>query len=431
MSEKKSSILSFSGFRNLWVGQVISQFGDQMYGLVFLWLVLEVTNSPTAVGIVGAFSAAPYVFFSLYAGTLADRIDRRLLLLWSDILSAILIFLFAVILAFDPKPHLWTICAFGFALGSANVIAAPARAAIIPRLVPVDRLQDAMAMNSMSQGAMPLLGSLLSAAILTPLFKLSSLFAYLLTFGINGLTFLISALFMRALPRVVALREDGQKNMWQDTKDGIRYLFSHPILLPSVFVSIGISLCISPFMPAYVVVAQQQYNGSPGLLGLLETGFFAGIVIGSLLAMRFKTKRPGIAFAFWFAICALPIVPMGYIAYLGTSYWVKIGVFWLLNFISGIAMPLGQIPLQTLIQSQTEDAFRGRVNSALGMVIGIVWPLGTALSGYLISILGLPNLFVLMGIGLMFCGLSGLLFSSIRNAVATIEPTPNASIPSE
>lgn len=431
MSEKKPSILSFRGFRNLWVGQVISQFGDQMYGLVFLWLVLEVTKNPTTVGIVGACSASPYIFFSLYAGALADRIDRKLLLLWSDILSAILVFGFAGLIAFDQSPHIWTICAFAFALGTANVVAAPARSAIIPRLVPEDRLQDAMSMNSMSQGAMPLLGSLLTAAILTPLFKLSSLLAYLLTFGINGLTFVISALFMRALPTVIAERDDLAKNAWQDTKEGIRYLFAHPLLLPVAFVTFGIILCIAPFMPAYVVAAQQQYNGSPGLLGFLETGFFAGVVLGSLLAMRFKSKRPGVAFAVWFAICAVPIIPMGYVAYLGTAYWVKIAVFWLLNFACGIAMPLGQIPLQTLLQAQTEDAFRGRVNSAIGMINGIVWPLGTAISGYLISVLGLPNLFALMGVGLLLCALSGLLFPSMRNATLPIEEDLNASISSE
>ncbi|MCH8273699.1 MAG: MFS transporter [Armatimonadetes bacterium] len=407
-SGKRVSVLTFAGFRNLWLGQVISQFGDVLYGLVFLWLVLEVTGDARAVGIVGACQIIPYVLLSWYAGAIADRHDRRLVLIASDVASALLVFGFMGLILVNPEPSLTLICAFAVALGTANVFAAPAKSASVPRLVPPDRLVEANALNSGTQSAMPLAGHTLSAAVLGVVFRLSASFAYAITFAFNGVTFLVSAFFMYRLPKIVPEGKTGKRNALIESFEGLKFVLGRRVLLVTVGLSVAMNFFIAPFMPAYVVVAAQRFHGKPDLLALLETGFFLGMVIGSVIVYRLRVRRPGIAFSVAIFLASLPIIPLGFVH--------SIPLFWTLNLVCGLMIPLGSVPLNTLIQLETPDAFRGRVNAVLGTLAPIVMPAGYVLSGFLIRSVGLEGTFIFIGGGIGLSALFGLLAASFRGS---------------
>lgn len=402
------SVLSIRAFRNLWVGQLISQFGDVLYGLVFVWMVLEATGDPGAVGIVMAFGAAPYVLFSLYAGTLADRLDRRMLLVLSDIASAALVVLFVGVILFDPTPPLWFICWISFLLGTSNVVAAPARSAITPRLVPEERLQEAISLNSMSQSLTPFIGAVLSGMGLATIIKIAQAFTYIFAFAFNALTFIVSAFFMASLPRVVADRSDEPKSPMREAIDGIKFVFTHRALAIAILIAVGMNFFVAPFMPAYVFIAREVFGGTVATLAWLEAGFFSGMVMGSIAAMRVRSSRPGVAFAFWLILAGIVIVPMGWV----TSFWL----FFALNFLCGVFIPLAQVPIGTFIQLSTDDAYRGRVNSAMGMMSALVMPVGLAMSGFLLKAFTVPGLFSFMGGGVAVCAAIGLIAPSLRNA---------------
>jgi DHA3 family macrolide efflux protein-like MFS transporter len=404
----KPFVLRHAGFRNLWIGQIISQFGDVLYALVFLWMVLEVTGDEGAVGIVGAAQALPYVVLSAYAGTVVDRCDRRLLLILSDLVSAALVLGFVGVLLFDPKPSLWVICLVAFLLGSANVFAGPARSAAIPRLVPQTQLVEANALNSTTQNAMPLAGNVVSAVFLHTIFTVSAALAYVITFSFNAVSFLVSAVFMARLPKMVPKRESAPKSALHDAVEGVKFVVHHPVLGPAMLVSLAMNFFVAPFMPAYVVVAQEKFQGTPGLLAMLDTGFFSGMLIGSLLVFRVQIRRVGLAFSLWLSLASLTVMPMGYI---GSPYG-----FWALNFLCGVMIPLASVPLNTLIQLETPDGLRGRVNSALAMVASMVLPVGMALSGLLIKRMGIEGIFLFMGAGLGISPLLALLFPGYRHA---------------
>lgn len=417
---EKISVLRHAGFRNLWIGQIISQFGDVLYALVFLWMVLEVTGDEGAVGIVGAATALPYVVLSAYAGTVVDRCDRRILLIFSDLVSATLVFGFIGVLLLDPKPSLWVICLFSFLLGCANVFAGPARGAAIPRLVPETQLVEANALNSTTQNAMPLAGNAVSAIFLHAIFTFSAALAYILTFAFNAVSFLLSAVFMARLPKMLPLREDTPKSALHDAVEGVKFVLHHPVLGPAMLVSLAMNFFVAPFMPAYVVVAQEKFKGTPGLLAMLETGFFLGMLIGSLLVFRVRIRKVGLAFSLWLSLASLTIIPMGY---LESPY-----PFWALNFLCGIMIPLASVPLNTLIQLETPDGLRGRVNSALAMVASMVLPVGMAMSGLLIKRMGIEGIFIFMGVGLGISPLLALFFPGYRHATL---PAGTAAVPSE
>src|SRR5689334_537218 len=116
-------VLRIAPFRNLWIGQLISQMGDALYALVFLWLVLDKTGNQANVGIAGACMSLPTVLLSLWTGALADRHDRRLIMLAADLLSTALVFGFLAVILLLPKIPLGAICLFAFALSSSAVLA--------------------------------------------------------------------------------------------------------------------------------------------------------------------------------------------------------------------------------------------------------------------------------------------------------------------
>ncbi len=407
--DKKPSLFANEGFRNLWIGQMISQFGDVLHALVFLWMILEVTGDPNKMGIVGAFEALPPIVFAVHAGVWADRHDRKKILVWMDWLSMSLVIGFAFLVYGVKTPSLPVVCAFAFALKSMSAFAMPARSAALPRLVPANQLVQATALNSTLQSVMPLIGNALSALVLQVIFALSKTMTYFVTFLFNGATFFVSALFMLRLPSLIPEREGERKSTWNEMKEGIHFIRDVPFLRVAIALSVSLNFFVAPFMPTCVVVTKQRFNSEPSVLALLEVGFFLGMAVGSMLTMKAKIKRVGIAFSAFLSLASLMMIPMGY-----THSPL---VFGIMNFLCGLCIPPAAIPINTLTQLKTPDALRGRVNSALSMASMMVMPIGMALSGVLLKYLGITGTFWYMVLGLLVPSLLGLLNRDFRMAL--------------
>ena len=411
----KPSVLRHPGYRDLWVGQLISQFGDVLHFLVFLWWAGEV-GGPAGVGIVGSCSVGAYLLLSMYAGTVADRIDRRKILLYSDIVCAAVVGILTVVAFLEPRPPLWVLCVFTILLKSAFVFQRPARSAAVPRLVPEERLLEANSLNTTIQMAMPVAGNALGAVVLGAIFVVSKSLGYVFTFGLNAVTFIGSAFFMAKLPPIEPERDKPPKNAWHEAKEGVKFIWTHPVLRTAALIFFGFELFVSPFMTGYVVAAGStlktgfsflgMHFKGPALISLLETGFFLGFVIGSYLVYRNPVRRVGVTFSIAIFLSALAMVPMGVVT--------SVPLFYLLNTLCGLVMPAGIIPLETFMQAETPDEFRGRVNAAIGTMAGSAAPIGMLGAGFVISGIGLGWTFAIMGLGLGFCSLAGLLSPSFR-----------------
>src|SRR4051812_33398009 len=120
-------ILEIRAFRRLWLGQAISQFGDALYSLLFLFMVDKLTGKAAMVGDVGAIQAAPFLLFGPYAGLVADRLDRRRVMLFADLASAAILALLCVQLLVNPRPPTVIVFAAAFLLSSVNTFFLPAK----------------------------------------------------------------------------------------------------------------------------------------------------------------------------------------------------------------------------------------------------------------------------------------------------------------
>ena len=113
-----SDVLRIRPFRNLWLGQSISQIGDSLYYVAFMFMVKKVTGSSAMVGYTGALELAPYLLIGPYAGVLADRLDRRAIMLASDLLSALVLLGFSSVLIAGIAPPAWSILVLAFMLSA-------------------------------------------------------------------------------------------------------------------------------------------------------------------------------------------------------------------------------------------------------------------------------------------------------------------------
>jgi len=203
MTATYSDALRIRSFKDLWIGQAVSQLGDSFYNIVFLFMVMETTKNVALTGFVAAMEWLPFLLLGPYSGVIADRIDRRRIMLSSDLVSANVLAAFGAIVLITGSAPLWALFVTPLILSAARVFFMPAKSAAIPRLVPADKLQIANALSATTQNMMPLLSLPLSATILAALFKLSPQAFLVSAVSLNMLSFLVSAYFIRRLPEIV------------------------------------------------------------------------------------------------------------------------------------------------------------------------------------------------------------------------------------
>ncbi len=399
--------LRIRAFRDLWLGQAISQLGDSLYYVIFMFMVQKVTDSFAMVGYVGALETAPYLLFSPYAGVLADRFDRRRIMLATDLACGAMLALFAVSVWFDPKPHFALIGGVAFALSSVRVFFWPAKNAAIPCLVPAETLMKANALSAMTQNVMYLAGLGFSASVLAALYALSPGGFFVAAFAINAISFLVSAWFVAKLPPIVPEQEAGDsKNPLADVKEGVAYIGRRHELKVLLGLQMLLTLFISPFFPVYVATNEQWFGGKPGTLLWFEFSFFLGYVVGTTIVGRSNLTRPGQGFIWGLAAVGGCVAAMAY----SPNFWL----FVLWNLVAGVALPFANIPVMTYLQITVPDAYRGRVNSALTMMSVGIQPIGLGLSGQMLQRFGLVTGFLIMGSGMAGAALLGLLDGPFR-----------------
>jgi MFS transporter, DHA3 family, macrolide efflux protein len=407
----RSHLLSIPAFRNLWLGQAISQIGDAFYYVTFMFMVHKLTGSNAMVGYVGAVEVLPYLLFSPYAGVLADRIDRRKIMLWSDLLSGfVLIMLLVVTLGFG-KPPIPVIFVTAFLLSTVRSFFLPTKNATIPAIVPAKHLLAAMSLSMATQNFMQLAGLAVSAGVLAALYQMSPFWFFVCAIGINCLSFFGSAVFIAKLPPVIPEREPGEaeRHPLKDFADGISYISKRPVLVTLMVVSMFFSLMVAPFFVIYVAANEAWFGGKPATLAWLEFAFFLGMIGGSISVAKAKVKKPGISFVLGLATVGVGVASLAY----SRSF---VGFFWW-NIVCGLAVPFADIPVKTYLQLTVPDELRGRVNSSLMMLSTGMMPLGMGLAGTMLEIVGLVNGFLIMGIGMGIVAILGLASKSFRTSI--------------
>ncbi len=408
-------MLRIQHFRHFWYGQTISQLGDSLYFLVFLFMTGQVSNGDSLqVGLVGAAQAIPFLILGPIGGMVADRVDRRKIMMLADVFSTILMGAFTLSLFVNPQPPVWLIGLVGFLLSVANIFILPARSAAIPRLVPADKMMEATGLIMSTMSFVAMIGIALSASVLGALEAMFPDYFLLTACGLNALTFAGAAYFASRLPALVPLREEIEKahtsirsQVWDDIVIGLKAVFANPIMRVALPVSIGVNLFVSGFFPLYIKTNEVWFGDDFWRLAWIEFAFMAPMAIISMFMGRFNIVRPGLAYSWALMVLGGCIFAMAW----GQNYWVYLS--W--NILCGLSLPFAWIPMSTYMQTAFPDELRGRVNSVWSTISQGIQPISLIVVGAMLQVIPLQPFYLVIGFALVACPAMGLFSAGFRN----------------
>ncbi|MGH9668924.1 MAG: MFS transporter, partial [Terriglobales bacterium] len=204
-------------FRYFWAGNLLSNVGTWMQNVAQGWLVLELSNSAFWLGVVGFAASAPMLVFTLLGGVIADRVDRRRLMIRTQV--AMMLFAFALAgLTWAKVINVPEILLLAFATGVAMSLNAPSYQALVPQLVPKEDLNNAIALNSAQFNFSRVVGPTLGGFAMAWLGVAGNFF-------LNGASFLAVIFALRRIHYPPPEPDDGSATMWQKLADGFRYVY--------------------------------------------------------------------------------------------------------------------------------------------------------------------------------------------------------------
>jgi MFS family permease len=389
MDSTNDSLLRNVRFLRLWIGQGASFVGDAVSMVALVVLVVEITGSASAVG--GALVARllPTIASPL-AGVLADRVDRRVVLVASDLARAVLVL--GLVFARD----LATIYVLVFLMGLARAFFNPTVRAAFPSVVGGGNLTRANALISgtfsVSETVGPALGGLLVATV-----GLDAAFI------LDAVTYLISAVLLSLTPLARPQRKDGNAGFGEDLKAGFAYLAGARVPLAIVIGAFLTVLTINITIPAEVFLAKETFEAGNAGYGLLVGLYGGGMILGSALIATFGDRIRLLPFYFFgILISALALVGAG----LSPAFIFALGAL----VVAGAANGIDNVTTDTILQKRVPDAFLGRVFSVrfLGFSAGevLAYPLG----GAIVDASGARFTYLLAGAATAAAGLIVLLF---------------------
>jgi len=285
-------------FRNLWFGQVVSELGDWLNSIAIYALILKLSNSGMAMA--GAMMAKllPIVLISPFAGIVVDRIDRKVVMISSDLLRCIVVLGFLFV---EDQGALWFIYTLVIIEISLSGFFEPARSAIIPSLVTKEDLVTANALSGATWSVMLAFGAALGGVIV-------SLFGIRVAFIVDACTFLISAWFISKIPsKTKPTKKAEKKNGFKDLTDAVHLLIKTPMILVLSLLKSG--LAVTGGIMTLIPLMASQVVSKPAILslgiGILYSSRGIGAAIGPLLVKKLfgettKVLNWSIAAAFFF-----------------------------------------------------------------------------------------------------------------------------------
>jgi MFS family permease len=365
------------GHRNYalyWVGQLVSMSGTWIELTATSWLIYQLTDSPFLLGLNGVFRAAPIFAFALIGGTVADRVERRWLLLVTQSASVVTSLLLGALVV-TGNVAFWHVYVISLVNATIAAFDAPARQSLFPMLVPRGQLQNAITLNAMLFQGGQLVGPAIAGVLIARVGLASPFF-------VNAISYfaIIGALLAMRIPPI-APRARG--SIRAELVGGLRYVRASAVL-PLV---LGIEAIFSIFghnQALITIFARDVLGAGPEGLGLLLSSIGAGAIAGMVvLVLLGDIRRKG---AFMLASGALYALTLIVFAW-SRSFPLSVAVLALLGFADATWGTMRN----AIAQLATEDAYRGRVMSLIVIVARGLTSASQVQTGAAIALLGAPG----------------------------------------
>lgn len=377
--------LAYRDYRLLWLGQVGSSASMWMEQVVRPILVLELTGSAVQLGLVSALRMVPMLAVGVLAGAVADRFDRRRILLLAQVATVVVHFLTAFLILSD-RITMWQVYLTTLAIGASMAFNQPARQALISSLVPREHLTNAVALNSVAMNITRVGGASLAGVLILPL-------------GLGGVYLLngVLALAAAAFTAMIAVRwlegQAGRPSLWRSMGEGFAYAWRERAVLAVLVLSLAVFTFGMPYQAVFLPLLANEALGIGGSgVGFLLSVMGAGALLGALAvasasrlrqrgrlllvgAGGFGLSLVGFSLSSWLPVLALP--------------------FLLVALSGGLQMVFFSVSNSFLLET-APPALHGRVMSLLSLDRGLI-TLGSVMAGFLAAVAGAQWGLVIMG----------------------------------
>jgi len=378
--QRTLAAFTYRDFRVLWFGAFTSTVGTWMQKVAQSWLVFELTKSSFFLGLDDFLGQLPILLLTLLGGVIADRHDRRRLLLGSQYVQMATAFTLAALILFG-KVHVWHILTLSFIAGMAQAFGGPAYQSLIPTLVHKKDLPNAIALNSIQFNLARVFGPILAGFAMT--------IGAAACFGLNGLSFLVVIAALMSL-HIKHIKPPQQKPILEEMKGGLAYARSQPAIIALTvlaFLTTFLGLPLLTFLPVFT---REIFHGDVNQFAHMMAFSGAGAVVGALVvAWLGRFKHMGLALLVVQAAFGALIAGFA----LSRVWWLSC----LLLFSAGAALIVVFSMTASLVQLVVPDHLRGRVVSIYMVAFRGGMPLGSLFSGYLASRSSAPAVLAVNG----------------------------------
>ena len=370
----------------MWFGHLISHAGDAVFMIALPWLMLDITGSKSLTSLVSMSAYLPAVLFGLFAGVVVDRYNRKWIMIYSDILRALLVAVIPLSLIYGFISPL-LIGVITFSLSTFSAFFYPARDSLIPHIVTAEELPAANSAISVSGQMSHLLGPLF-AGIGISIFGLRHLFTA------DAISFLFSILLISLIvgpARKLTIEKHPPK--WQGIVEGLTYVNSNKGLrLLLILTFVNNIFIMGPAIIGLPVFVREVLTSDFGALAKLEVAMAAGMIVGSFVFWKAEKNISPISILLFGIV--MDGITYTLLFFADTSF-----IAILVLIIHGIGIPLITVSRTTIIQAVVPDEFRGRLFSMIYMAVMGTTAISVGLTGFILEFIGADSLFLLIGVG--------------------------------
>jgi MFS family permease len=370
--------LQVRAYRFYWFSALLVAAARSMQGVVLGWLVLERTNSAFLVTVAGALNFLPMLALGLFTGVIADRLNRRKVLIGTQIVSAGASAMLAVLIATNLI-QTWEIMALSLAVGLAWAIDWPCRQMIIADLAGEQNILNGVALDQGAFNSMSIIGSIIAGIVIS-------------TLGMGNAYYMIAAAYLAAAVALLAIgrtqqaRAAGAANIGRNIAEGIKYSVNNRVIFGVLLIMIVAHVTLFPFRQLLPVFARDILNTGPAGLGYLSAAPGVGAITGGLIMASLRRSRLSVMAL---AMGAVAMALLTIVFAVSRSYLFSLFLLVTIGFATSIYGALQtSIPLRL-----GEPQMRGRIMGLLSLVVGLM-PLGMMAFGVITDRLGAPAVVV-------------------------------------
>ena len=383
------------------IGQTVSVFGDVLFKITVIWTAIDSTDSILPIAIMLFISYVPQLVVGLFGGYLIDRLDRRKVMIASDLLSALAL-LVLYIMHRGLGLSIVMLYVIRFVLSTMDVFYSPATMAYIPKIVEARHLVKANAVTRMVRQVVGIISAAAAGFIVMTL-GLESIYL------INGASFLFAGIMIATIPiaGTVDKPKENEGFRWKSLTAGFRYIRKDAFVLDFVIL---IFLCNMVYEMMYnlpsVYARDVLHMGVEGY-GFIQTALSLGGIVGTIILGFIRSKRVGILFAI------SSIAGGVFIFLLGVTQAATLGIA--LYFLFSLTDAL-TIPCFTYLQLHVEDSIKGRVFAAFDTIVLFATPLASIFIALFVERLGVSQTYRLSGILLIMIAVFAFSRKAFRRA---------------